>query len=319
MIYIHGAFGRARESLRCSASYLLTNECTQRVLNETSLVLRGDIRVPLDDLYDTICGIVQHVVDHDAAVSISGVRYLAGNLVQVRCDDTKQCQRIISRRMAFSSVDTTPHQSATVRRLLRTRLYVDNYCTQEQLQIRGSLWKVFRELKAAGKRPFFVGEVLHYHPEGNKRAVVHSGSSSAPSEEQLLPAVKAGVQDEQQQQPLQQQQQQLPQSNHKPQHQGQAPMPSAAPEPCPGSPAPTTSAPTPTPSSAAAPTPATEPSASVPAEQAVLQPTTRSNVPAVSNSQPQKRHRAGKSRSCQLTTPSSRTRSGSAHTRTTAG
>jgi hypothetical protein len=60
------------------------------------------------------------------------------NLVQVQCDSFHQCEQIISRRKAFSRVDPTPHQSAAVQRLLRNKLYVDNYCTKEQLRIRHS-------------------------------------------------------------------------------------------------------------------------------------------------------------------------------------
>jgi hypothetical protein len=236
----------------------LARECTRRTINTNSFVLRGDLAVPpAEELYTAICGLVEHVVDDVAAESIIRVRYLRRrdtNLVQVQCDSSDQCQRITSRRKAFSRVDPTPHQSAAVQRLLRTKLYVDNYCTKDQLRIRHSKWKLFRQLQAKGLHPFFDGEQLYHYPVGSKDPILYTEQPAAISEEQL--------QAPQQQQPLrQQQQQQLPQRNQQQQpQQGQAALPSA------------TSTPIAEPSTSAAATTAA---------QSVLQPTTRGNAPSI--------------------------------------
>ena len=107
----------------------VSGESTRRDINQNSFVLRGKLDVRKDNLYEGILGAVEHYVDAAAADSICGVRFLSANLVQVKCLDINQCQRIIRRRLAFSSMDNTPHDSAAVRRVLQARLFVDNYCT----------------------------------------------------------------------------------------------------------------------------------------------------------------------------------------------
>jgi hypothetical protein len=213
----------------------LARECTRRTINTNSFVLRGDLAVPPSEkLYTTIYGLVEHLVDGVAAESISRVRYLRWrdtNLVQVQCDSSDQCQRITSRRKAFSRVDPTPHRSATVQRLLRTKLYVDNYCTKEQLRIRHNKWKLFRQLQAKGLHPFFDGEQLYHYPVGSKDPILYTEQQAAAiSEEQLQqPQQQQPLQQQpQQRQQQQQQQQQLPQHNQQQQpQQGQTAPPSA--------------------------------------------------------------------------------------------
>ena len=100
----------------------VVHEYTQRVVNQNSFVLRGEFGERLVDVYPAICNTVQLLVDADAADSISRVRYLNDNVIQVMCDSTEQCQRITSQRLAFSSIDTTPHPSAAVQRLSRTKM-----------------------------------------------------------------------------------------------------------------------------------------------------------------------------------------------------
>jgi hypothetical protein len=157
----------------------VAHECHLRENNQSCFILRGKLDVHDADLHSAIRGAVQHVVDDDAANSISEVLRLATNLVLVMCDSKRQCWRITSHRRAFSSIDNCAHSSETVQRVLRTKLYVDNYCTKEQLGIRDSLWPVLRELKAAGMRPYFEGELLYYYPTGSKRATVHTAKPSA--------------------------------------------------------------------------------------------------------------------------------------------
>jgi hypothetical protein len=156
----------------------VVHEHHRRENNHSSFVLRGKIDEQDEDLFTTIRSTVQHVVGHDAADSICGVRFLTTDLVQVKCINRHQCQRITRRRLAFSSIDTTPHPSAEVRRVLRTKLYVDSYCTKEQLRVRRSKWPLFQELKGKGLRPYFEGEQLYYYPDGTKRVVVHTENPS---------------------------------------------------------------------------------------------------------------------------------------------
>jgi hypothetical protein len=49
-----------------------------------------------------------------------------------------------------------------VQRLLRNKLYVDQYCTKQQLRIRHSKWELFRQLQAKGLHPVFDGEQVFY-------------------------------------------------------------------------------------------------------------------------------------------------------------
>jgi hypothetical protein len=156
----------------------VAHECSLREHNQRCFILRGKLDVRDVDLDSAIWGAVQHVVDDDAANSISQVLRLATNLILVKCNSKHQCSRITSQRRAFSSIDRTACSSAAAQRVLRTQLYVDNYCTKEQLGIRDSLWQVFRELKATRLRPYFEGELLHYYPAGSKRAIVHKAESS---------------------------------------------------------------------------------------------------------------------------------------------
>ena len=165
----------------------VAQEYAQREINKTSFVLRGDFN-GLKDLHAAVVGVVNHVVDDEAADSIVAVRYLgAGSLVHVKCSDMYQCQRITQHRLAFSSIDHTPHQSATVQRVLRTKLYVDAYCTKEQLAIRHTQWQLFHELKREGLKPSFRGEQLYYRPAGTKRAIAHTVTQPATEHQQVAP------------------------------------------------------------------------------------------------------------------------------------
>jgi hypothetical protein len=257
----------------------LAREHTHRTINKTGFVIRGDLAVPpKEELYTTIYLLVQHPLDDVAADSVSRVRCLRRrdtNLVQVQCDSYHQCEQITSRRKAFSPVDSTPHPSAAVRRLLRNKLHVDQYCTKEQLRIRHSKWELFRQVQAKRPHPFFDGEQVYHYPAGSKDPILYTEQQAATSEEQL-----------QHPQHQQHNQQQQPQ-------QGRVALPIPASAPCDStSPAATTtSAPTPPPSPATAPTDATSGSpvlaqastsaGATVAAQAVVQPTTRGNVPSI--------------------------------------
>jgi hypothetical protein len=276
----------------------ISDECSRQKINQTSFVLRGRLDVREGDLFEGIMGAVAHYVDKVAADSICQVRFLATNIVQVQCMDADQCWRITNQRLAFSSVVKTPHPSAAVRRVLHARLFVDDYCTREQLRIRYSQRTVFQELKAARKRPYFRGEVLYYYPDGTKRAIAHSTKST-----EVQPSVaKAAVQEDkqhgqQQQQQQQQKQQKQQQQQHAATHPQQRPRsatpvpsarrPSPAEAPPPSAVATTMARPESAAPTAASPPavggPATvpDPSTSAAAESSVLQPTTRANVPII--------------------------------------
>ena len=183
----------------------VTQEYHRRQNNHSSFVLRGNIGAIDEDLPTAIREKVRHVVGNGAADSICGIRYMAANLVQVKCTNVYQCQQITRRRLAFSSIDNKPHPSQVVQRVLHTKLYVDTYCTKEQLRIRHSKWPLFQELKDKGLRPYFDGEQLYYHPDGTKRATVHTDNPpteqhAAISLKQLHNVAQSAVQGAQQQQ-----------------------------------------------------------------------------------------------------------------------
>jgi hypothetical protein len=216
--------------------------------------------------------------------------------------------------------------------LLRDKLYVDKYCSKEQLQIRHSKWDLFRQLQAKGLHPFFNGEQVYHYPVGSRDPTLYTEEQAATSEEQM--------QQPQQQQPLQQQQLLLPQlkiisSSH-----------SRAKYPCRAQPlhhvtAPaqlpltTTSTPTPPTPPTTAPTDATSgPPAVAEAETSAAATVAARRLHRLSFSQQPKATRPasssltssqqrhdwlGRSKSCPPTLQSSRTRSGCARTRTTAG
>ena len=179
-------------------------EYHRQQINKSCFLLRGKLNVHSDDLYGAIRDAVQHHVDDDAASSIYDVVRWTTELVLVKCDSTRQRQRITSRRTAFSRVDLTAHSSAAVRQVLRTKLYVDDNCTKSQLRIRDSQRKLFHELKCKGQHPYFVGELLYSRPAGTKRATLHTNQSSSPNQPAIphesLHAAHAAVQGAQQQQ-----------------------------------------------------------------------------------------------------------------------
>jgi hypothetical protein len=159
----------------------VVDECTEQVINQNSFVLRGVVGVRSEDLCTAIRGLVQHLVDDVAAQSISEVREFALHRVQVKCNSSHQCKRIMQRRLAFSSTNHPRHQSAAVQQLLSINLYVDNYCTKEQLRLRSNQWQLFRELKSKDMHPHFKGAQLYYRPEG---ADCHIPYTTIPSTEQ---------------------------------------------------------------------------------------------------------------------------------------
>ena len=166
----------------------VTHECTQQAINQSSFLLRGVVGIRSGDLYTAIRGLVQHLVDDAAAESISEVRQFAARHVKVQCNSSYQCNRIMQRRMAFSSTDHPLHESAGVQQLLSINLYVDNYCTKEQLRIRHSQKSLFQELKGKGLHPHFRGAQLYYRPAG-----MHSGHipyTTTPSPEQHTPVTQ---------------------------------------------------------------------------------------------------------------------------------
>ena len=191
----------------------VSRECSRREINQSSFILRGELYVRGKDLLRTIQRATQHLVDIDAARSIYDVRRINANLILVKCDSQFQRLRITDKRKAFSSISSSggAHIPATVQEVLHARLFVDDYCTKEQLQIRHSLWPKFRELKAALMGPYFKGEVLYYTPPGAKRAVRYTKEQPHTAHAEV------------QEQPQQQQQQQ-PQQPQQSQSQTQQPM-----------------------------------------------------------------------------------------------
>jgi hypothetical protein len=109
-----------------------------------------------------------------AADSTSRVRYTSVGVIRTssKCNVTASISA--SHRKDFSRVDPTgkpiPHQSAAVQWVLCNKLYVDNYCTKEQLRIRHSKWELFRQLQATGLHPLFDGEqekFVYHYPVGS--------------------------------------------------------------------------------------------------------------------------------------------------------
>jgi hypothetical protein len=152
----------------------VAHEHTQQVINQSSFVLRGVVGVPPKDLCTAIRGLVKQLVDDAAAESISWVREFAPRLVQVVCKSSYQCKRITQQRLAFSSTNHPHHQSAGVQQLLSTNLYIDNYCTKEQLRIRNSQRDLFRELKSKHMKPYYRGSQLYYRPDGADCHIPHT-------------------------------------------------------------------------------------------------------------------------------------------------
>jgi hypothetical protein len=242
-----------------------------------------------------------------------------------RCNATASISASESSAAERPSAGLIPRHTSQqpCRRLLRTKLYVDNYCTKEQLRIRHSKWGLFRQLQARGMHPFFNGEQVYHYPVGSRDPTLYTEEQAATSEEQL--------QQPQQHQPLQRQQL-LPQHNQQQQpHQGQAALPSTSPAPCdiPSPAATTTSTPPPP---ATAPTDATSRSPVVVAEaltsaaatvaaQGVLQPSTRGNVPSIQQTAkaPLDWKKQKLPADASVFKDKSKTRSGCARTRTTAG
>ena len=192
----------------------VSREFCRRETNQSSFVLCGKLHVRSKHLLRAVRGAIQQFVDDEAACSIYEVRRLAANIILVKCASRDQRMRITNCRRAFSSAFRSSWGSADVQRVFQARLFVDDYCTQEQLDIRHSMRQVFQELKTARMKPHFRGETLFYNPAGAKCAIAHTGEQSS-SEQQLEQPQQprahhqAVVLEEQQQQPGQQQLQQL--------------------------------------------------------------------------------------------------------------
>jgi hypothetical protein len=110
----------------------------------------------------------------------------------VKCVNREQRLRITSCRLAFSaafsdSASNNARVSEAGRRVLQARLFVDDYCTQQQLDNRHSQRQVFQELKAAHTRPHFRGDALYYRPPGAHHAIMYMEQSSSEQQQQQQP------------------------------------------------------------------------------------------------------------------------------------
>jgi hypothetical protein len=174
----------------------VADEFSQRISNQKGFVLRGKVDVHGPELFNAVRGAVQRIVDHAAANAICAVFRLSPSLILVKCSSKQQRLRITKFRRTFSSVDYYEHDSAAVRQVLRTKLYVDDFCTKQQLGSKSSQWSLFQQLKTTAKRPYFEGDVLYYYPTGSKHAIQHTSAptiepkAAAPDQQQRSTALE---------------------------------------------------------------------------------------------------------------------------------
>jgi hypothetical protein len=290
----------------------LAPEVALRFVNQSSFLLRGKLQLHNESrgsLQAAIIGAVTRVVGQDAASSIQRVERMTANHIRVVCYNKRERDAITMHRLKFSKGTSALNVTADVQQVLQTKLYVDDVCTKQQLQLRHALRDTFLKVRSDRLHPHYRGEVLYYRPQHGKPAVPHPANERANHPAQPAPQCETEQHHEerkrqrrQQQWQHQQQEQQQQQPTQQP---GQAPAASTSPQPQqqptaqhqqsnahdlpttepasdPGSAEAPTVVPTPalpSATSAAVGSMIAEPSTSA-AASSILQPTTRGNLPS---------------------------------------